>query len=161
MFRAADQSIQGRWSNSSTKVWPGTWSMIWKGPPKTHQFQVLVKPPSTPPVTVDGVMLQEALLPRWILKALVTIILIIAYATFVLATLRSLGVLGVVTWFLFFSALVWLMVNIGIIQSLSVRTVVTLALIVSANVFAVGVSWSYIRLRLSGQADTNNVTIIR
>jgi Family of unknown function (DUF6524) len=98
---------------------------------------------------------------QWILKALVTILLIIAYATFILATLRSLGVLGVVTWFLFFSSLVWLMINIGIIQSLSVRTVVTLGLVVSANVFAVGVSWSYIRLRLSGQADTNNVTLIR
>jgi hypothetical protein len=98
---------------------------------------------------------------QWILKALVTILLIIAYATFILATLRSLGVLGVLTWFLFFSSLVWLMINIGIIQSLSVRTVVTLGLIVSANVFAVGVSWSYIRLRLSGQADTNNVTLIR
>ena len=59
------------------------------------------------------------------------------------------------------SALVWLMVNIGLIQTLSARTVVTLGLIVSANVFAVGVSWSYIRLRLSGQADTNNVTLIR
>jgi hypothetical protein len=98
---------------------------------------------------------------QWILKALVTILLIIAYATFILATLRSLGVLGVLTWFLFFSSLVWLMINIGIVQSLSVRTVVTLGLIVSANVFAVGVSWSYIRLRLSGQADTNNVTLIR
>jgi len=98
---------------------------------------------------------------QWILKALVTILLTIAYATFVLATLRSLGVLGVVTWFLFFSALVWLIVNVGLIQTLSVRTVVTLSLIVFANVFAVGVSWSYIRMRLSGQSDTNNVTIIR
>jgi hypothetical protein len=98
---------------------------------------------------------------QWILKALVTILLTIAYATFVLATLRSLGVLGVVTWFLFFSALVWLIVNIGLIQTLSVRTVVTLGLVVFANVFAVGVSWSYIRMRLSGQSDTNNVTIIR
>ena len=61
----------------------------------------------------------------------------------------------------FFSSLVWLMVNIGIIETLSVRTFVTVALIISANVFAVGVSWSYIRLRLSGQADTNNVTLIR
>jgi len=98
---------------------------------------------------------------QWILKALVTILLTIAYATFVLATLRSLGVLGVVTWFLFFSALVWLIVNVGLIQTLSVRTVVTLGLVVFANVFAVGVSWSYIRMRLSGQSDTNNVTIIR
>jgi len=98
---------------------------------------------------------------HWVLKAFVSIVLVIAYATFILATLRSLGMLGVATWVLFFSSLVWLMINIGIIETLSVRTFVTVALIISANVFAVGVSWSYIRLRLSGQADTNNVTLIR
>jgi hypothetical protein len=53
------------------------------------------------------------------------------------------------------------MINIGIIQTLNVRMFVTFALIILANVFAVGVSWSYIRLRLSGQADTNNVTLAR
>jgi hypothetical protein len=97
---------------------------------------------------------------QWVLKALVTIILIIAYGTFILATLRSLGVLGIVTWFLFFSSIAWLMVNIGLIHMPSARTLVTLGLIISANVFAIGVSWSYIRLRLSGQADTNNVTVV-
>jgi hypothetical protein len=98
---------------------------------------------------------------HWVLKAFVSIMLVIAYATFILATLRSLGVLGVATWALFFGSVVWLMVNIGIIQTLSVRMLVTIALIISANIFAVGVSWSYIRLRLSGQADTNNVTLAR
>jgi Family of unknown function (DUF6524) len=97
---------------------------------------------------------------QWVLKALATILLIIAYGTFILATLRSLGVLGVVTWFLFFSSIAWLMINIGVIQTLSARTLVTIGLVIAANVFAVGVSWSYIRLRLSGQADTNNVTIV-
>jgi hypothetical protein len=98
---------------------------------------------------------------HWILKALVSVVLVIAYATFVLATLRSLGRLGVATWVTFFSSIVWLMINIGIIQTLNVRMFVTFALIILANVFAVGVSWSYIRLRLSGQADTNNVTLAR
>ena len=37
--------------------------------------------------------------------------------------------------------------------------IATLALIVLANVFAIGLSWSYIRARLSGQADTNDVTL--
>jgi hypothetical protein len=96
---------------------------------------------------------------QWVLKALVTILLIIAYATFILATLRSIGVLGVITWFLFFGSLVWFMVTIGVIQTLSARTLVTIVLFIAANIFAIGVSWSYIRLRLSGQADTNNVTI--
>src|SRR6266404_4279005 len=92
---------------------------------------------------------------HWVLKALVTIILFITYATFILATLRSLGLFGVMTWALFFGSIVWLMINIGIIQTLSVRMCVTIALTISANVFAVGISWSYVRLRLSGQADTN------
>jgi len=98
---------------------------------------------------------------HWVLKALVTIILFITYATFILATLRSLGLFGVMTWALFFGSIVWLMINIGIIQTLSVRMCVTIALTISANVFAVGISWSYIRLRLSGQADTNNVTLLQ
>ena len=58
-----------------------------KGPPKTHPFQVLVKPQSTPPVTVDGVMLQEALLPPWILKALVALVALLVLAAILWATL--------------------------------------------------------------------------
>src|SRR5216684_5457133 len=81
---------------------------------------------------------------HWVLKGLVTIILVIVYATFILATFRSLGLFGVTTWALFFGSIVWLMINIGVIQTLSVRMFVTIALIISANIFAVGVSWSYI-----------------
>jgi hypothetical protein len=37
--------------------------------------------------------------------------------------------------------------------------VATIVLVNLANLLAVGVSWSYVRARLSGQADTNNVTL--
>src|SRR5258707_14189441 len=61
---------------------------------------------------------------HWVPKAFVTIILVIAYATFILATLRSIGLLGVTTWALFFGSIVWLMINIGVIQTLGGRMVV-------------------------------------
>jgi hypothetical protein len=58
-----------------------------KGPPKTHPFQVLVKPQSTPPVTVDGVMLQEAILPPWLLKAVAALVALLVLAAILWATL--------------------------------------------------------------------------
>lgn len=53
---------------------------FWKGPPRSHPFQIAIKPASTPPVTIDGVMLQEAILPRWFMKAVVGALALIALA---------------------------------------------------------------------------------
>src|SRR5229473_1771688 len=74
---------------------------------------------------------------NWVLKLLVGVVLAILYATFGLATQRSLGRLGIA----------------------GSGTVATIVLVNLANLLAVGVSWSYVRARLSGQADTNNVTL--
>lgn len=95
----------------------------------------------------------------WLLKALLGIVLVILYATFGLATLRSLGRIGVAAWLLFFVSITWLMIDIGLIRIASSGTVVTIVLAVLANVLAVGLSWSYVRARLSGQTDTNDVTL--
>lgn len=96
---------------------------------------------------------------HWLLKALVGVVLAIVYATFGLATLRSLGRIGIVAWVLFFGLLVWLLLDSGVMGRATPGLLVMLALVIFANVFAVGVSWSYLRLRLSGQSDTNNVTL--
>ena len=96
---------------------------------------------------------------NWVLKILVGLVLVIAYATFFLATRRSLGFIGIVAWALLFGSIVWFVADIGWIERFTVGTVVTILLIVFANVIAVGLSWSYVRARLSGQADTNNVTL--
>ncbi|HEV2303477.1 MAG TPA: DUF6524 family protein [Stellaceae bacterium] len=95
----------------------------------------------------------------WILKLLVGIVLAILYATFGLATQRSLGRIGVAAWLSFFAAVTWLLIDIGVLRVRSSGAVMTLVLVAIANVLAVGLSWSYIRARLSGQADTNNVTL--
>src|SRR5436190_8746356 len=95
----------------------------------------------------------------WILKLLVGVVLGILYATFGLATQRSLGRLGIAAWLLFFATVTWLLVDLGLIRIAGAGTVATIALVDLANLLAVGLSWSYVRARLSGQADTNNVTL--
>src|ERR1700686_3146434 len=94
-----------------------------------------------------------------ILKLLVGVVLLILYATFALATQRSLGRLGIAAWFLFFAVVTWTMIDLGLLRIAGAGTMAMIVLVNLANVLAVGVSWSYVRARLSGQADTNNVTL--
>ena len=96
---------------------------------------------------------------NWILKLLVALVLGILYATFGLATRRSLGRLGIAAWLLFFAVVTWMLVDVGLIRIAGSGTVATIVLVDLANLLAIGLSWSYVRARLSGQADTNNVTL--
>ena len=96
---------------------------------------------------------------NWILKLLVALVLGILYATFGLATRRSLGRLGIAAWLLFFAVVTWMLVDFGLIRIAGSGTVATIVLVDLANLLAIGLSWSYLRARLSGQADTNNVTL--
>ena len=96
---------------------------------------------------------------NWMLKLLVAVVLAILYATFGLATRRSLGRLGIAAWLVFFAVVTWMMIDFGLIRIAGSGSVVTIALVDLANLLAIGLSWSYVRARLSGQADTNNVTL--
>ena len=94
---------------------------------------------------------------HWLGKILVGFGFGIAYATFFLAALRSLGIFGMLVWAALFASIEWFLIRF--FEPLSTQTVVTMALIVFASVLGIGVSWSYIRLRLSGQLDTKDVTL--
>ena len=95
----------------------------------------------------------------WILKLLVGVLLVILYATFGLATQRSLGRLGIAAWLFFFAIATWTIIDLGLLRIAGAGTMAMIVLVNLANVLAVGVSWSYVRARLSGQADANNVTL--
>ncbi|MCJ7712012.1 MAG: hypothetical protein MUQ32_14415, partial [Chloroflexi bacterium] len=47
---------------------------FWRGQPKTRPFQLYVKPDGGVPITLDGTLLQESVLPSWFLKALIGIV---------------------------------------------------------------------------------------
>jgi len=96
---------------------------------------------------------------RWSLKALVGISLVIAILTFAYATLRAIGVSGVMAAITFFAVAIWAMVDNGLLEYLGRWEWVTIILGVVASILAIGVSWSHIRARLSGQADSNDVTL--
>lgn len=52
-------------------------SSIWRGPSATHPFTVAVRTEETSTVTLDGTHLQEALLPKWLPKALLALLALI------------------------------------------------------------------------------------
>jgi len=96
---------------------------------------------------------------RWSLKALAGVSLVIALLTFVYATLRAIGRTGVLAAVTFFSVVIWAMVDNGLLASLGVWAWVTIMLAVASSILAIGMSWSHIRARLSGQTDSNDVTL--
>lgn len=47
---------------------------FWRGTPKTRPFQLVVRSEGAPPVTLDGALLQEAMLPPWFARAVMALI---------------------------------------------------------------------------------------
>jgi len=50
---------------------------FWRGQPKTRPFQLYVRPEGGVPITLDGTLLQESVLPPWFLKALLAIVVLL------------------------------------------------------------------------------------
>jgi len=96
---------------------------------------------------------------RWSLKALVGLIMVILNMFFLLISLRSLRRSGLLAAAIFCVVLVWALLDNGYLQALSFWTWVTVILTLIGSILGAGVSWSHIRGRLSGQADSNDVTL--
>jgi hypothetical protein len=73
------------------------------------------------------------------------------------ATSRSLGIAGVLLVAAFFGALVWLLVDRQLVRAGSFQAMAWIGVIGVGVVLAIGMSWSHIRKRLTGQADVDEV----
>lgn len=51
---------------------------FWRGSAVTLPFQVHIEPPGQAPQSLDGSLLQEAVLPKWLLRALVAAVALVA-----------------------------------------------------------------------------------
>jgi Family of unknown function (DUF6524) len=91
------------------------------------------------------------------LKALAGLMLIAAWVVFLQATRRSLGAGGALLVLALFACTIWAMIYYGAISPHSSRAIAHLVLIAISLVLAIGLSWSYISRKLSGQVDTDNV----
>jgi hypothetical protein len=81
------------------------------------------------------------------------VVLLIGWVIFLRATLRSMGVIGLVLACAFFAALLWLLASRKLLPLDTAEAVTWIALVTISAILAVGVSWSHLRRRWSGQAD--------
>jgi hypothetical protein len=91
------------------------------------------------------------------LQAIAGIVLLAGWGVYLTATMRSIGILGVGLALAFFAAVVWLVTSWGWLDPRNATTMTWVVLVVSAIILAVGISWSHIRRRLTGQADVDEV----
>jgi hypothetical protein len=91
------------------------------------------------------------------LVALAGVALLIGWTIYVRATLRSLGALGLTLAFAFFGILLWLVIDVGIVPADSVESITWIVLVLLSLVLAVGISWSHVRRRMTGQVDTDEL----
>jgi hypothetical protein len=84
------------------------------------------------------------------------IVLSIGWVIFLRATLRSLGPIGISLVAALFGCAIWVLVDLKwlIVEGIVFQYIV---LVIVAVVLGVGMSWSHIRRRLSGQADMDDV----
>ena len=83
------------------------------------------------------------------------IVLLIGWIMFLRATFMSIGWLGVVLGLALFGSMIWLFVDQGWLSLDSQGKLVWVALVMVSLILAVGMSWSHVRRRLSGQFDVD------
>jgi len=89
--------------------------------------------------------------------AMAGILLLIGWTIFLRATSRSLGMFGLLLASAFMGVLLWMMIDWGWFQADSLKAVTYIVLVVLCWTLAIGVSWSHIRRRITGQVDVDEV----
>jgi hypothetical protein len=89
--------------------------------------------------------------------ALFGVLLLVGWTIFLRATLRSLGAFGLLLAAAFLGVLLWMMIDWGWFDADNLKAVTYLILVVLSGILAIGVSWSHIRRRITGQVDVDDV----
>ena len=90
------------------------------------------------------------------LPTLGLVVLIIGWAIFLRATSRSLGIAGLVLAIAFFALLIWLLVT-WFPFLLNNNAMMYILLIALSCILGIGMSWSHIRRRMTGQLDVDDI----
>lgn len=88
--------------------------------------------------------------------ALAAVVLIIGWVIYLRATIRSLGLIGTLLAVALFGSLVWVLIDYRFISLDNTTLLTYIVLIILSAVMGIGLSWSHIRRRLSGQLDVDD-----
>lgn len=89
--------------------------------------------------------------------AIVGLVLLIGWIIYLRATFMSMGWLGVILGAALFAAVIWLFVDMGWLALDDPGMISWLILLLLSLLLAVGISWSHIRRRLTGQIDVDEI----
>jgi hypothetical protein len=90
-------------------------------------------------------------------KVLVGLLLVAAWVFFVQTTRRSIGWKGVLLILAILGAFVWALADWDVLQPGNSRVIAHIVLVALALVLALGMSWSHISRKVSGQVDTDDI----
>lgn len=90
-------------------------------------------------------------------KVAAGVVLLIGWVIFLRATWNSLGALGTVLATALFGVIIWLFIQWGLLSLDSGSAIQWVVLLVLSGVLAIGMSWSHVRRRMSGQYDTDEI----
>ncbi len=90
-------------------------------------------------------------------KFLVGALLVAGWVIVIQATRRSIGLLGALLMAAISGGLIWFLIGRNVISASSNRGLANAVLFVIGAVLAVGMSWSLVSRRLTGQSDTDVV----
>lgn len=91
------------------------------------------------------------------LTVLLGLLLAVAFLIYLAATLRSLGALGMMLVAAVFAALIWVLVDWGILKTGNSAVNIWLGILALSFVLGIGLSWSILWQRMSGQATVDEV----
>lgn len=94
--------------------------------------------------------------PRGPEHFVVGIVLLIGWVILLTATQRSLGTLGLILGGALLGGTVWVLVDIGWLSVATVSAATWVALVCIAALLAIGLSWSHIWRRLTGQFEVDD-----
>ena len=83
--------------------------------------------------------------------------LIIGWVIYLRATMRSLGMVGLILAIVFFAMILWLLIDWGLLGSEKGAVLNWIIPFLISAILAVGISWSHIRRKISGQVDADDV----
>ncbi len=90
-------------------------------------------------------------------KSAAGVVLLIGWVIFLRATWNSLGATGTILTLAFFAVIIWLFIEWDFFALDDTTVIEWVVLSVMTGVLAVGMSWSHVRRKLSGQYDTDEI----
>jgi hypothetical protein len=86
----------------------------------------------------------------------VGVVVLIGWVILLTATQRSMGTFGLILEALLFGGLVWLLIDFGILHIDSMSELTWVILIILSVMLAIGLSWSHVWRRLTGQFEVDD-----